>query len=347
MDDAETRVRAAFGVQAGWNRRLGADFTARLCDLLGGLLDRSTATGARILDWPGDPFADALMLRLTGGLNALVRSGDLPGLAALYPPHPDPSDADLAAALATALHDDRLLPWLDSAPQTNEVARSGVLMPGLLTIAAHTRLPLALFELGASAGLNLRLDAYRYTLGGIDFGPADAPLHLAPEWEGPPPPAGNLRVVARRGVDLIPLDVRDPAQRDRLLAYVWPEQVARIARLNAALDAAAADPPPVDAGDAAAWVEAHVAPVEGRCGVVFHSIAFQYFPSETQARIAAHMAAHGALATPSAPLAWLRFELEQADAGAPPTLRLTLWPGGDGRRLAHAHPHGVSVRWLG
>ena len=342
----EAGVRAGFAQQAVWCRLLGGQFTARVSEALGVVLDRTNATGVRVLDWQGDPFADALMLRLTGGLNALVRSGGLPELAVCYPPQ-DVNDARLAAALATALHDDRLLPWLDSAPQTNEVARSGVLMPGLMTIAAATELPLALFELGASAGLNLRLDSYGYTLGERATGPADAPVSFVPEWKGPPPPLAEVRVVARRGVDLNPVDVRDTAVRERLLAYVWPEQAARIARLEAALAAAAADPPPIDRGDAAAWVEAHVAPVEGRCGLVFHSIAFQYFPAETQVRIVAHMAAAGARATTSAPLAWLRYETDVALPGEPPTLRLKSWPGGEDRLLAHAHPHGASVRWLG
>lgn len=344
---SEGGVRAGFVQQAVWCRLLGGPFTARVCETLGRVLDHSSATGSRVLDWPGDPFADALMLRLTGGLNALVRSGDLPGLAACYPPHQTDDEA-LGAALAAALHDDRLLPWLDSAPQTNEVARSGVLMPGLMTVAAETGLPLALFELGASAGLNLRLDHYAYRLGALSAGAADAPVALAPAWEGPPPPAADVRVIARRGVDLNPVDVRDPAARERLLAYVWPEQAERIARLEAALSAAAADPPPVDRGDAAAWVETRVSPSEDCVTVVFHSIAFQYFPAETQARIAAHMAAAGALATALAPLAWLRYEMDTAaSAGAPPTLRLRSWPGGADRLLAHAHPHGASVRCLG
>lgn len=342
---AEAEIRTAFAEQADWCRRLDGPFTARVCAALASVLDHSTATGRRVLDWPGVPFADALKLRLTGGLNALVRSGDLPGLAAHYPPHPPGDDAALAAALADALRDDRLLAWLDSAPQTNEVGRSGVLMPGLMVIAAEAHLPLALFELGASAGLNLRLDAYAYDLGGVRIGPVDALVRLKPGWTGTPPPSADVRVVARRGVDLNPIDVRNPAARDRLLAYVWPEQTARVERLHAALTAAAIDPAQVDRGDAAAWVEAHVAPVEGRCGVVFHSIAFQYFPAETKNLIAAHMARAGGRATAAAPLAWLRYESEDG-GGKGITLRLTLWPGGEDRLLARAHPHGASVRWF-
>ena len=345
MDEAN--IRAAFAQQAVWCRLLGGDFTARVCDRLSEVLDAGTAVGSRVLGWPGDPLADALVLRLTGGLNALVRAGALPALAAVYPPRVA-DDAALAGALTTALADDRLLPWLDSPPQTNEVARAGVLMPGMMVIAAATGLPLRLFELGASAGLNLRMDAYGYRLGGVDVLPPHAPLTLAPLWEGAPPPAAPVRVVARAGVDLAPVDLRDAGARARLLAYVWPEQAARIARLEAAIAAFVADPVAIARGDAAGWVEAQVAPLPGTATVVYHSIAWQYFPAATQARIAAHLAAQGSRATADAPLAWLRFELDtSASVGAPPTLRLRLWPGGEDRLLAHAHPHGASVRWLG
>lgn len=340
-------IRKAFADEGLWCERIGAPFTGRLRGRLSAILDERTATGARVLNWAGDPYADALIVRLAAGLNALARSGTMPELAAQFPPNAAGDIAAFDLALADALRDDRLLAWLDSAPQTNEVGRSGVLMPGLLVIAAATGLPLALFELGASAGLNLRLDDYRYTLGGQDHGRAGAPVHLSPAWEGPPPPAATVTVLARRGIDLHPIDVADPAAQARLLAYVWPEQIERIDRLEAALAAAATDPAAVDCGDAAAWVEARVAPIEGRCGVVFHSIAFQYFPAATQARIAAHMVAAGAHATATAPLAWLRYEMAVDDPAALPTLRLRLWPGGEDRLLAHAHPHGTSVRWLG
>lgn len=340
----EARVRAGFATQSRWCEAMAAPFMARLCALLPDCLDRATLTGSRILDWPGDPIADALPLRLTGGLNALVRRGRLPALAAHYPPHE--AGPDLAGALAAALRDAdaELQSWLDGPPQTNEVARSGVLMAGLLVVAAETGLPVELFELGASAGLNLRLDAYAYRLGDTVVGRPDAPVALAPHWQGASPPAATVTVAARRGVDVNPLDVTDPATRERLLAYVWPEQPERVDRLARALDAAAADPPPIDRADAAGWVERRVAPKPGVAGVVLHSIAFQYFPADTQARIAAHMAGQGALASARAPLAWLRFELEAGEEL--PSLRLTLWPGGADRRLAWAHPHGARIDWL-
>ncbi|MBC7506028.1 MAG: DUF2332 family protein, partial [Sandarakinorhabdus sp.] len=105
--------------------------------------------------------------------------------------------------------------------------------------------------------------------------------------------------------------------------------------------------PIIDCSDAADWVEANVAPVAGSTAVVFHSIAFQYFPPRSQARIAAHMAAIGGAASAAAPVAWLRFEMDDPSLAQLPTLQLTLWAGGDAREtlLAHVHPHGAFVQW--
>ncbi len=340
----EASVRAAFGKQAEWAAKLDSAFMVRLCTLLGGRLDRSTEAGRRVLGWPeeADPFGDALPLRLTGGLHALVRRGDAPGLAACYPPNPLPDDETLWAALAPVLAEPDLLPWLDGAPQTNEVGRSAVLMSGLLVVARLFPQPMELLELGASAGLNLLLDRYGYDLGGLATGDPGSPVQLRPAWKGAPPPDAPVRVVRRRGVDLNPLDARRDG--DRLLAYVWPDQSLRLARLEAALAIAAAEPPQVEPGDAAGWLEARLAERQpaGTTRVVLHSIAFHYFPEESQARIAAAMEAAGAAATPEAPLAWLRYEFDQDDKAA---LRLRTWPGED-RLLAWCHPHGAEVEWV-
>lgn len=346
-------VAAAFARQAEFCRALGAPLTAAVCDAAVLALDAGSATGRAVIGWPGEAMADALMMRFTGGCNALVRGGSAPELARLYPPAPLPSVAALAGALRGVLadpaRDAALCKWLDSPPQTNEVARSSVLMPGLMVVAAATGLPMRLFELGCSAGLNLNLDRFGYDLGGVLAGDAASPVQLSPVWDGAPPPPAAVRVVARRGVDINPLDVTDRLVRERLMAFVWPEQAVRVARAEAAMSLALASPPPIDAGDAAGWVEAMVAPQSGNATLVYHSIAFQYFPPENKRRIAAHLARAGEAATADAPLGWLRFEMDDASVAELPTLRLTLWRGGaaDERLLARAHPHGTFVHWLG
>lgn len=342
----EAQVRASFAEQACWCARLGSPFTARLCETLAAALDPGTAVGARALAWPGDPSpgGDALALRLCGGLHALVRKGEAPGLAALYPPAPTPEAAALSAALAPVLAGSALLPWLERAPQTNEVGRSAVLMAGLMAVASRFTLPIRLFELGASAGLNLQLDRYGYDLGGCPAGEPDSPVQLRPEWSGESPPAAEVRIAGRRGVDLNPLDVR--RDRDRLLAYTWPDQPRRLALAEAALDIAAADPPPVDRGDAADWIEARLGSGgrERATRAVIHSVAFQYFPAGVQARIGRHIERIGAEATADSPLAWLRFEKLAGDKDY--SLRLRVWPGGGDALLAWAHPHASRIRWL-
>jgi hypothetical protein len=266
-----------------------------------------------------------------------VRQGEAPELAALYPPNPLPDEAVLAATLRPVLALGDLLPWLDSAPQTNEVGRSAVLMAGLLVAADGLKRPLHLLELGASAGLNLILDRYAYDLGGMEAGDPDSPLRLVPDWKGPPPPAARVAVASRRGVDLRP--ARDP---QRLLAYVWPDQPRRLEQAEKAIALLAADPAQVDEGDAAEWLERPLAgpAPEGAARIVMHSVAYQYFPPETQARVTAAIEAAGK----REPLGWLRMEKRPEDERF--SLRLRLWPGGEDRLLAWIHPHGSSISWL-
>ncbi|GGE21962.1 hypothetical protein GCM10011529_30740 [Polymorphobacter glacialis] len=343
-------IAAAFAKQAEFCRKLGAPLTAAVCEAAVLACDGTSDTGRALIAWPGEPMADALMMRFTGGCNALVRAGRAPELAALYPPAPMPDATDLAAALRTLLadpaRDAQLAGWLTGPPQTNEVARSGVLMPGLMTITAATGLPVRLFELGCSAGLNLNLDRFGYDLGGLRTGDPASPVQLAPVWTGPLPHAAAVTVLSRRGTDINPLDVSDAVVRERLMAFVWPEQLERVARAEAAIALAQANLPPIDGADAADWVQAHVAPQAGSVAVVLHSIAYQYFPPATKAGIAAHLAAQPASA--DAPLAWLRFEMDDAAEAHLPTLRLTLWQGGPPteRLLARAHPHGTFLEWF-
>lgn len=338
-----TAFRLHAQMQAEFCRALGSPFTALLCRLLGARIDPASPLGHRLDRWPADPATDALVLRLTGGLHAAVLAGEAPGLASLYPPAPLPDADRLWAAVQPVVARPEFADWLISAPQTNEVGRTGALAPGMLVVAAETGLPLALFELGASAGLNLLPDRYALHLGSMRAGDATSPLTIAPIWEGADPPAVPLRIASRAGVDLNPLSGADAT---RMLAYVWPDQPRRLQAMRAATAIAAADPPPLQKGDAADFVEQRITPQPGVATLLFHSIAFQYFPQATQARIFAHMQRAGAVATAQTPLAWLRYEMSDPSAPSAPELRLILWPGGTDRLLAVGHPHGASLRWL-
>lgn len=332
----------AFQMQARACADLGSPFTARLMTLLPGLLSPGTALMQRMEAWQGDlgPAGASLPLRLAGGLHHLVLTGTDAGLAAVWPP----SDADPAKAIAAALarHDAVLADWITHAPQTNEVGRSAVILPAAALLAARTGLPLVLSELGASAGLNLNFPLYALDVAGVSCGGTDPVLRLAPDWTGPAPHSGPVPVAMARGVDLNPLT---PARDGfRLLSYIWPDQHARLARLRAALAAAADHPPQVDGADAADWLEVRLTRrFDGRCHLVFHTVAFQYFPAPAQDRIRRAMANAGARATEEAPLAWLAMEADGQPDGAAVTL--CLWPGGETIALGRAGFHGQWVKW--
>ena len=344
---AEPSVRAAFAEQAGWCRSLASPLTALLCDALA-TRDWPEGEVARPMQaWPGDPrpSADAVPLRLCGGLHDMVRDGTAAGLARCYPPHALPAAGTLWTALAEVLAKPELVAWLDRPPQTSEVGRSNALFAGAMAFVARYRVPVALYELGASAGLNLNMARFGYVLGGARAGDSGSPLQLAPEWTGPPPPGVAVEVVARHGVDRTPID---PARDgDRLLAYVWADQPRRIAQLEAALTVAAAHPVTVEAGDAADWIEQRLAepPSIGTGRLVYHSIAFQYFSLPSQLRVRAAIERAGAGASEASPVGWLRFE--RSPDAQDPELRLVSWPGGVDRLLATCHPHGTYIHWLG
>ena len=230
---------------------------------------------------------------------------------------------------------------LTRATQTNEPARC----TGLLPVLASLEGPLALVEVGASAGLCLYPDRYGYEYDGRPVGPR-GPVHLRCTTSGPVPvPSVLPEVVARIGVDLNPLDVTDPGDLAWLRALVWPGPVEaeRLARLDAAAAVAAQDPPTLLAGDLVDRLTDALALVpEGATPVVLHTAVLPYVPAERRAAFAALVR--------SLPVRWLAQEGagmvpgtgEPFPGGWGPYLVLSL----DGRPLAHAGHHGGHLDWL-
>ena len=347
-------VLKALDSQADACALLGSAFSARVLRLAAARADAGGAL-ARLLDpWREADLRrimeDVMPLRLLGGLHYLTLAGQAPGLEAFYPPKGEAGDdgalADALAAAAEARFE-TLATFMASAPQTNEVRRSLCLLGGFLTVAAETGLPLRCLEIGASGGLNLNWDRYRYALGEHGaWGDAGSPVRLDAAWSGGSPPLdAPVRVDSRAGCDLRPIDLASPEAALRLQAYVWPNQPDRLARLRSAIDVARRHPPPVERADAGAWAADHVRPRAGRAVVLFHSVVWQYLPGETQARVADAVAAAGAEARSDSPFAWLRMEPDPDDPTGPMQVRLTLWPGGEARILASVHPHGAMVHW--
>jgi hypothetical protein len=351
MAEADPRVTAAFRWQADKCREMGSPFTGALLDEAAASLERGGAAADAVGGWPGPPVQDALPLRLAGALHAVVLEGRDAALAAAYP-HPD-SAGDARAAWAAAEAYLRRCPEdvaerLRSPPQTNETGRALGLFPGLLRLAARFSEPIDLYELGASAGLNLNMDSFGYRTAAWA---REGSVPIAGDWRGAAPAlAAPLRVEQRAGCDQNPLDPSRPEDRRRLRAYVWADQFERKARLDAALALAQARGTQVDRADAADWIEARLAARRpGVLSVVYHSVFWQYPPEAARQRMEAAIRAAGAAAVARAPLAWLRFEPEDAPAAAGGGFRylvdMTVWPGGEREVLAEVDPHGRWVDW--
>lgn len=131
--------------------------------------------------------------------------------------------------------------------QTNESKRCVALVPAIW----ETRLEsFHLVEIGASAGLNLALDEYRYRWGEIEWGPWGSPVLLETESRGGRVRPQQIEILSRVGLDLNPIELDDPDERAWLLALIWPEHTERRARLERAMDLAKDVPMRMVEGDA-------------------------------------------------------------------------------------------------
>lgn len=168
---------------------------------------------------------------------------------------PRDPDADLGPALRdfceTHAGDLRSL-LATRRTQTNSVRRSAVLYPAFARVDAETDGPLALVELGPSAGLNLCFDRYRYDYDGRAVGAPDSPVTIRTAVRGgrdPPLPDRPPSVRSRVGIDLRPMDLTDGDDRAWLRALIWPEHADRRRALADAIEAVREDPPRIVEGD--------------------------------------------------------------------------------------------------
>lgn len=224
--------------------------------------------------------------------------------------------------------------------QTNETGRCAALLPVLATLPQ----PLALLEVGASAGLTLLPDRYGYDYAGHRLEPPspEAPV-LTCHPHGPVPlPAHQPRVTWRAGIDPHPLDVDDAADTDWLRALVWPGQPERSRRLEAALAVARRDPPPVHRGDLVDDLVplARTAPPEATL-VVLHTAVLPYVRPARRRAFAATVRELGACWIANETPAVLDGITEAPNDGADFVLTR------DGRPLAQVDGHGSWIRWLG
>lgn len=341
MSDARTALAEQFRSHFGHRDNLYASLLTVLADDL----QSGGVTLAIVRDRLDASRDDVVHLRLLAGVQRIVMRGEAPDLAPFYEqPTPAPQAADVAPAFLGVLtaHEDELRAALDSPPQTNEAGRSAVLLVGLFeAVRRHGLDRIRLLEPGASAGLNLNVDRYRFFGPDWTFGPPDSALAIEVPTGGINPE--QFTIVERRGCDLAPVAVDTPEGAAYLASFTWPFDTDRRARLSAALEIARAHPPRVDRAPASAWLAEQLegAVDERTLTVVWQSITRQYWPeSESAAVDAAIDAARARL-----PIARITME------GVPPAdvaERYTIAEHGaelrvDGELLARSHHHGPPI----
>jgi hypothetical protein len=202
--------------------------------------------------------------------------------------------------------------------------------------------PLALLDVGASAGLCLYPDRYSYRYGNHRIGTGDPVLSCTAT--GMTPPARRPEVAWRAGLDLNPLDVTDPADLAWLEALIWPEHAHRRARLRAAAAIATAEPPLLVRGDLVDDLPALAAqaPADATL-VVFHTSALYQVPPprrEAFTKVVRGLPGH-----------WIASEvpdvLSYDTLPAPPDDALRNVLALDGTPLAWTSPHGQAIIWFG
>jgi hypothetical protein len=342
-DQRATLVKLFRG-QAAWCQRLGSPIYGHLIEKAADDLAAGGPVWRVVEPYLDQPLNFVHHLRLMGETHRLVLTGEAPELAAHYPTTGGDGDADAAWEAFIALVDERDIK-LDRPVQTNEIGRTAALLGGFLTVAAETGLGLRVLEIGASAGLNLRWDRFRYDADDWGFGDSASPARIPCEYSGgrPPIPA-NVWVMERAGCDPSPIDPTTDEGALTLESFIWPEQTARLDLLRAAIEVARRTPVTVEAASAPDWIEQQLTRERaGSATVVFHSIMWGYMTDDDRARVTQSFIDAGERATESEPLAWLRMEpgADQTD------VTLTTWPGGDERVIARAGYHGRPVHWLG
>ena len=235
---------------------------------------------------------------------------------------------------------------LSRSTQTNEAARCAVLLP----VLARLPQPLALVEVGASAGLCLLPDLYGYDYGGRTLHPdgtEGGPVFRCLASKGTPLPSAMPRIVWRAGLELDPIDVTDPDQAAWLETLVWPEQTRRLANLQSALRLAAAHRPRIVKGDLLGGsLEAlcREAPRDATL-VVFHTAVLAYV---TELHDRETFAARASSLCPY----WLCNEAPGvfpaiAGRAGPPNVAGRFLMSLNRLPMAWTDPHGAALDWIG
>lgn len=345
------QIIAHFREQGSFCTAYGSPFTGQLLERFADDVQAGGPVAPLVANWPANPRADVVGLRLAGALHAAVLTGRDATLAAAYPRNDSDWSMDTVWPLARAFiarEADWVRDFLQFAPQTNETRRSIALLAGFLAFAGQWRGPIDMLEIGASAGLNLNWDQFRYETQSWSWG-GESPVVIDTDWQGPPPATQHtLNIRSRAACDLNPLDIRDEAERLRLKSYIWPDQPDRLARFDGAVALALANDVRVERASADVWLREKLASRVGDAAtLIYHSVFLQYPPREVREAIVTTIHEAGARASAEAPLAWVRLEPEAVTDGVRNGLRFVIdlhtWPGGERRVLGYTDGHARAV----
>jgi hypothetical protein len=333
--------------QADWCQRLGSPLYAHVLHRSADDFDHDGPVRELLAPHEHDPRGTALALRMMGSVHRRALEGHLPELARFYPSCGGTVALEPAwkAFRRTIAEQMPVLRELVLRPvQTNEIGRCGPLLGGFLLIAHRTRLPLRLLEIGASAGLNLQWDQYRYTWPGGAWGNPLSPIVLHDVFTSDAvPPLGDVKVAERRGCDPDPLDPSLPECRLTLRSFVWADQLERMRNLEQAMAVASQSQLRVERTGAVEWLKSRLAePAGGVATVLFHSIVWQYISRQERTDLLDLIQQTGSRATADSPFAWLRMEPGEKSA----EVKLAIFPGFEDRIIATAGYHRPNTLWL-
>jgi len=236
---------------------------------------------------------------------------------------------------------------LTHSTQTNEPGRCATLLP----LFAQLPQPLALVEVGASAGLCLLPDFYAYDYSGRTIHPNETgtapPVFYCSANATTPLPAMMPQIVWRAGLDLNPLDAADSAQVEWLETLVWPEQTQRLANLQAALRIAAAHRPKIEKADLLGDGLDRLcreAPKDATL-VVFHTAVLAYVErlSERQAFGERAMSLCDYWVSNESPRLLPTIASRAGEIGTRSRYLLSV----NGSPVAWTDPHGAALEWIG
>jgi hypothetical protein len=290
---------------------------------------------------------------LFGAVHYLLLSGVQHPLAAFYPDlTPNPRTLADSYPIFQEFcrdHSDAIRQLVNTRRvQTNEVRRCSALLPAFGLIAQRSGgKPLALVEVGASAGLHLRWDRYCYNYGeSMRLGDPESPVQIVVETRGehkPPIPDQFPEIIYRIGLDLHPVDASDEAATRWLRALIWPEHKERRELLDAALSVARANPVQIITGDAAeALPDLFADAPDDAVLCVYHSYALNQMPQNIHTQTLAALESHASQRD------FFRVSQEWYGGQDQPHLHLFSYRHGqmETELLAYCESHGRWIEWL-